>query len=211
MTYLKKISEHNNSKNKIIECHQEITFNQVTLYIKQIKANINTACFEKDYVFYKVDDFFNFTGKLEKEKDTEQFFILFFRNQMEFLEIITNKSINLEELNKKGIFFLLIIPNNFKGISQEENYHNFEHLYINKYMPKELKDLDILEKSGFGELSEFNQIEILKDFNLTSQEIQELEFKRVVSNDVSRYYQKNIMAKKILDFTRIKNKLLTIF
>ena len=60
-------------------------------------------------------------------------------------------------------------------------------------------------------MSDFNQIEILQHYDLTSHEIQELEYKRVVSNEVSKYYQKNFMDKKFLDFSKIKNKLLTMF
>ena len=210
------------TKNIILECSSKITFNQVSENIKKITKTINTSYFKREYVFLNVDSFYEYKGKLNKEQHTEQYFIIFFKNKEEFTEMIDNPHIDIEEINKKEIFFIYVIPNTFRTIRDFKRYELFSHLYLEvKEKPKWIKplnnekysDMELISKSGFKSLSEINQVLLLENFSLSKEELSSLQFSGTLSEDVSSYYLKNIYRKqnKGSRLSSFKSKLLTIF
>ena len=217
MTFLENRTEKN-TKNIILECSSKITFDDVSENLKRIIRTINKSYFKKEYVFLNIDSFYEFKGTLIKENYTEQYFIIFFKNKEEFEEMIKNPHIDIETINKKDIHFIYVIPNNFIKISENEKYELFSHIYLDiREKTKWIGDKDnlpateLLSKSGFKELSPIIQIEMLKDFELSDDELALLRFSGTLSADVEEYYTKNIYKQKNKLISKFKNKLLTIF
>jgi len=217
LTFLETKKEVN-TKNIILECSSKITFEQVSKNLNKVIKMINKSYFKREYIFLNVDAFYQYKGKLEKQKYTEQYFMIFFKDKKEFFEVINNPHINIEEINKKDIFFIFVIPNTFRRISDSERYNLFNHIYLDvkerikwTTSKEEVSNMELLSKSGFKELSEINQIDILKGIVLTKEEISALQFSGIFSEDVADYYKKNLYKKQGNGFSKLKNKLMTIF
>ena len=131
MTFLRKISK-SNENNVIVECHHSVTFNEVTKNINKIITQQSKTPFRKDLLFINIDKFYSFTGNISKEIETEKYFIIFFKNELEFEELITNENIDIDELNNNNIYFIYVIPNNFEKIEEKDIYSLFNHIFIEK-------------------------------------------------------------------------------
>ena len=216
MTIIENKTE-TDTKNIILECSSKITFNQVSENIKKILKTLNESYFKREYMFLSIDLFYKFNGKLNKENHTEQYFIIFFKNNKEFSELINNPHINIEELNKKDIHFIFVIPNSFKDIHKEETYYLYNHLYLDiKNLKKinnnneKLSMEEILSTSGFQTLSEFSQLDIIENIELDKDSIARLRFHSIISESLGDYYVKNIY-KNTFSISKLKNKILTMF
>jgi len=205
------------TKNIILECSAKITFNQVSENIKKTINVLNKSYFKREYMFLSIDAFYKFNGKLTKESHTEQYFIIFFKNNKEFSELINNPHINIEELNKKDIYFIFVIPNTFKDIHKEDTYYLYNHLYLDLKKPikinKTNEDLsmeEMLSTSGFQTLSEFSQLDIIENIPLDKDSVARLRFHSIISESMGEYYMKNIY-KNTYSLSKLKNKILTMF
>ena len=219
MTFLETKSE-SDTKNIILECSSKIMFDQVSENLKKVIGSVNKSYFKREYMFLSTDAFYEYKGKLEKEKHTEQYFMILFKNKEEFSELINNPHINISEINKKDIFFIFVIPNTFRRISESERYYLFNHVYLDvkekvkwtKEDVEEIPQIELLSKSGFRELSEINQVDILENIILSKEELDALQFSGTLSEDVTAYYFKNFYKKQGNgSFSKFRNKLMTIF
>ena len=217
MTFLESKKEAP-TKNIILECSSKITFEEVSENLKKVIESINKSYFKKEFVFLSVDSFYKYTGKLNKENHTEQYFIIFFKNKKEFLEMINNKYIDVKEINKKDINFIYVIPNTFRKISDEDRYELFNHLYLDvrekvKWLsnPGEEETSELLSKSGFKSLSSFAQIDILEHIDIDKEELKILQFSGALSEDIANYYLKNFYKPKGFGISVIVNKMTTLF
>ena len=217
MTFLESKKE-SPTKNIILECSSKITFDDVSENLKKVIKTMNKSYFKREYMFLSVDSFYKYTGKLNKENHTEQYFIIFFKNKKEFLDMINNVHIDIEEINKKDINFIYVIPNTFRQINSEERYELFNHLYLDmkekvKWIskPGEEATSELLSKSGFKTLSPYAQLDILEHMTIDKEELKILQFSGTLSEDVATYYLKNIYKSKGFGISALVSKMNTLF
>ena len=68
-----------------------------------------------------------------------------------------------------------------------------------------------LKKVDFNTYQHFNQMDIMKDFELSEETIDKLSFTGIISEEIKDWYKKNHLIRRENGISKFKNKLMTIF